>query len=194
MPYKIARLVLPPHRGRKAKMLTTLKLIGRAIRAGARYLPIRNHAAALATLAPPKDYFQQVKKIYQDAINRWRYVNDPFGVELLTYGPKALANLVLALDGRGVGKGRGAGDCDCIAAAIGAELLSIGRPIRLVVTSAGTRLPFSHVFVQCLVPGWGWVTVDPVLHPNRDFGAITRHSRIAYYNLSGKKIGERSQN
>jgi hypothetical protein len=173
-------------------MFKTVKLIGKAIRQGARYLPIRNHAAALATLAGPKDYLGQVREIYKDAIKRWRYVNDPFGTELLSYSPQALANLVLGLDGYGVGRGKGAGDCDCIAAAMGAQLLSIGRPVRIAIT-APPSFPhgsnFTHVFVQCSVPGVGWVTVDPVLHPKKDFGATPQHSRMARFNLSGRLIG-----
>lgn len=173
-------------------MLGTIKLIGQAIKSGSTYLPIRNHAAALATLAGPKDYLGQVKQIYRDAIKRWRYVNDPWGTELLTYGPEALARLVLGLDGRGVGAGRGAGDCDCITAAVGAELMSIGRPIRIAVTAprwAPSGANFSHVFIQASVPGHGWVTVDPVLHPHHGFGAITPHSRIAVFDLSGNLQG-----
>lgn len=173
-------------------MLRTLKLIGNAIRNGSTYLPIRMHAAALATRAGPKDYLGQVKEVYDDATRRWRYVNDPFGAELLTYGPEAMARYVLALDNRGVGLGRGAGDCDCIAAAIGAELMSIGRPIRLGLTAPPMSLPgrrFSHVFSQAYVPKVGWVTVDPVLYPDQPFGAVTRHSRIAVFNLSGKLLG-----
>lgn len=180
-----------PDNNPREKMLTTIKLIGQAIRSGSRYLPIRNHAAALATLAGPKDYLGQVKQIYNDAIRRWRYVNDPFGVELLSFGPKALSNFVLGLDGYGVGRGRGAGDCDCITAAIGAELMSIGRPVRIAVTAPTGARPgsnFSHVFIQAYVPKTGWVTVDPVLHPERGLGATTNFSRIAYFSLSGNLI------
>lgn len=181
---------IPPNQP-KAKMFETIRLIGQAIRQGAKYLPIRNHAASLATLAGPKDYLGQVRQIYNDAIERWRYVNDPFGTELLTYGPEALARLVLGLDGRGVGRGRGAGDCDCITAAIGAELMSIGRPVRIAITAPQTApagANFTHVFIQAYVPHHGWVTVDPVLHPNKGFGDITDHSRIAYFSLSGNLI------
>lgn len=174
------------------KMTETIRLIGKSIRHGSRYLPIRNYAAGLATKAPPKNYLGQVKEIYDDITKRWRYVNDPFGTELLTFGPKALATLVLGLDDFGVGHGYGAGDCDCVTAATGACLMSIGRPTRITVTAPRNASPgnfFSHVFCQCLVPKIGWVTVDPVLYPDKPFGAITEHSRIAYYNLSGQLTG-----
>jgi len=187
---RIQRRIVPG--GSRQKMLETIRLIGSAIVAGSKHLPIRNHAAALATLAKPKDYLGQVRNLYNDAIRRWRYVNDPWGTELLSYGPNALANLVLALDGRGVGRGYGAGDCDCIAAAIGAQLMAIGRPVRIAITAPANSPPggnFSHVFIQAMVPGFGWVTVDPVMHPKRGFGATPKHSRIAYFGLNGELQG-----
>lgn len=173
-------------------MIRTIQLIGRAIRAGSKHLPIRNHAAALATRAAPKDYLGQVREVYNDAIRRWRYVNDPYGTEMLSNSPDVLANMVLALDGVGVGLGKGAGDCDCITAALGAELMSIGRPIRIAVTAPKNAPPggfFTHVFIQASVPGLGWVTVDPVLHPKHQFGGIAKHSRIAVFNLDGQMMG-----
>jgi len=187
---RITRIRIPG--GRRRKMLDTIRLIGRAILRGSRYLPIRNHAAALATMAGPKDYLGQVRNVYEDLIRRWRYVNDPFGTELLTYGPRALATMVLGLDGRGVGRGKGAGDCDCVAAATGASLMSIGRPVRLAVIAPRGAPPgdvFTHVFVQAHVPRVGWVTVDPVVHPRRGFGSTPDHSRIAIFGLNGGLLG-----
>jgi hypothetical protein len=187
---KISKIRIPGDKRRK--MLHTIRLIGRAIQRGSRYLPIRNHAAALATMAGPKDYIGQVRNVYKDMVSRWRYVNDPFGSELLTYGPRALATLVMGLDGRGVGRGRGAGDCDCVAGATGASLMAIGRPIRLAVTAPPYYPPgdtFTHIFCQANVPGIGWVTVDPVMHPKKGLGKTPKHSRIAYFGLNGQLQG-----
>lgn len=173
-------------------MRKTIRLIGQAIRKGSRHLPIRNHAAALATLAPPKDYYRQAQNVYTDIINRWRYVRDPVSRELLTFGPEALATLVLNLDGRGVGRGYGGGDCDCVAAATGALLESIGFPVRLAVTAPPKAPPgslFAHVFIQTFIPKHGWTTVDPVVHPQHGFGHTPVHSRIAYFSLSGQLLG-----
>lgn len=176
------------------QMRETIRLIGTAIKNGSRYLPIRNYAAGLATTANPKDYLGQVRAIYDDIIKRWRYVKDPLDREMLTFDPHALAQLVLGLDGVGVGKGKGAGDCDCIASAAGAALRSIGFPVRIGVTaspgSPAGRM-FGHVFVQTQIPGMGWITFDPVLHPKRQFGAVPAHSRIAFFNLDGRVIGQR---
>jgi hypothetical protein len=171
-------------------MKTTIKLIGGAITDGKGYLPIRNYAASMATRARPKDYFGQVREVYNDFLKRWRYVRDPNGLETVARSPRALYQLVLGFNG-GVGENLGAGDCDDAAAAMGALLESIGFPVRLATTAplnARGRL-FSHVFVQTEIPGRpGWLTVDPVGYPNHDLGWIQPHSRIAYWDLNGNLI------
>jgi hypothetical protein len=168
-------------------------LIGQAIQRGAKYLPIRNHAAALATTARPKDYLGQAKAIFDDVIKRWVYVRDPVGNELLTFGPEALAKYVLNLDGVGVGGGKGAGDCDCITAAMGALFQSIGFQTRIAVTAPPNSRPgpmFAHVFLQITIPKRGWVTVDPVVYPRHGFGFTPEHSRIAFFSTNtGKLLG-----
>jgi hypothetical protein len=174
------------------QMRETVRVIGDAIKRGSTYLPIRNHAAAVATTAAPKDYFGQAKAIYDDFINRWRYVRDPVYKELVTHSPRAVWKYLLAGDGIGVGLGKGAGDCDCATIGIGSELVATGFPVRIATTSpmgATAGNLFGHVFAQAQIPGCGWVTVDPVLHPNRPFGATTSHSRIAYWDLSGRNLG-----
>lgn len=174
------------------QMRFTIRRIGRAIKEGAEYLPIRNHSAGLATLAGPKDYFGQVSAIFDDFIRRWRYVKDPYHKELITAGPHALYQLVIAGDGRGMGHGRGAGDCDCASAAMGAMLRSIGLPVRLATTAPlgfGPGKMFGHVFVQAYLPKRGWVTVDPVVYPAHGVGYTPPHSRIAFYDLEGNLTG-----
>lgn len=177
----------PPRQTRE-----TIKIIGQAIRKAAEYLPIRNHAAAVATTAGPKDYLGQLNAIYNDFIHRWRYVRDPIHKELVTTSPAAAAKYTLALDGVGVGMGKGAGDCDCVTVALGAELVSTGFPVR-IATTAGPGSPpgqlFGHVFPQAHVPNIGWITVDPVLHPNRRAFATAPHSRIAFWSLNGDLLG-----
>ncbi len=174
-------------------MKKTIAIIGDAIIQGSRYLPIRNRAAALATTANPKDYLGQAKAIFDDFIKRWRYVKDPFGRELVTKSPEQIYKLVMG--GRstdpGVGLGMGAGDCDDAAAAIGAQLVAIGMPVKLCVSapigaSAGPLM--SHIFVQAAIPGHGWVTVDPVVWPRHGFGYTSPHSRLACYDLTGKLL------
>ena len=175
-------------------MRETLRQIGSAIRNASVYPPIRNHAAAVASLAPPKDFLAQLRNIYQDFIHRWRYVKDPTSRELVTASPEAIWRLTMGGDGVGVGYGRGAGDCDCATVALGAMLESIGFRTRLG-TTAGVRAPrgrlFSHVFIQAHVPRIGWITLDPVLHPKRSFGEVAYNSRIAWWDLDGRPIGHK---
>lgn len=172
-------------------MRQTLALIGRAIKQGSRDLKIRNYAARLASTARPKDYFGQVKAIYDSFVKTWRYVKDPLDRELLSFSPDVLYRLVIGADGKGAGAGYGVGDCDCASAAIGSLLQSIGFPVRLA-TTADPRAPmggtFGHVFAQALIPRMGWITVDPVLHPLQGLGAVAPHSRLAIWTLDGELI------
>lgn len=190
--YKPAVERIPINGGNSEQMRETLRRIGAAIHRASVYPPIRNHAAAIATTAGPKDFMGQLNAVYDDFIKRWRYVKDPLTKELVTSSPQAVWRLTMAGDGIGVGLGKGAGDCDCATVALGAELESIGFKIR-IATTANKKAPpgklFSHVFIQAHVPGHGWVTVDPVLHPKRPFGATTPHNRIAWWDLNGNLLG-----
>jgi hypothetical protein len=179
------------HGGADPTMRETIRRMGAAIRAASTYPPIRNHAAAVATTAAPKDFLGQLNAIYDDFTDRWRYVKDPASRELLTASPEAIWRLTMAGDGVGVGKGKGAGDCDCAAVALGAQFEAIGFPVRLGTTIKDRRPGklFGHVFIQAHVPGRGWVTVDPVLHPGKSFGAVARHSRIGWWDLDGNFLG-----
>lgn len=180
--------------GHAEQMKETLRQIGAAIRRASVYPPIRNHAAAVATTAGPKDFIGQLRAVYLDFIRRWRYVRDPARKELLTASPEAIWRLTMAGDGVGVGRGRGAGDCDCATTALGAMLEAIGFRTRLGTTADRNASPgrlFGHVFIQAQVPGRGWVTIDPVLHPRRPFGATANNSRIAWWDLDGNMLGYR---
>lgn len=176
------------------QMRETIRIIGSAIKDGAKHLPIRNHAAALATTAGPKDYLGQLNAVFDSFVKNWRYVKDPFGTELVTRSPNALYNLVIGGGPKnpGIGNGKGAGDCDDATAAIGAQLRAIGFPVRIAVTSRPGAPPgphFSHVFAQASVPGVGWLSVDPVPYPVHGLGYTPVHSRIAYYDLDGNLLG-----
>jgi len=174
-------------------MIDTIREIGKSIKLGSRYLPIRNRAASLATLAPPKDYLRQAQNVFYGTLKKWRYVRDPLDRELVASSPKAVYDLVMGGNGIGVGMGRGAGDCDDATVAIGAQLRSIGFPVRIAVTAppgypAGPT--GTHVFIQTNIPNLGWTTVDPVVYPAHGFGHTTPHSRIMYFDLDGNVIGK----
>jgi hypothetical protein len=168
----------------------TIAAIGNAIKRGSEYLPLRNLAAALASKAGPKDYLGQVKQIWQYMITHWRYVRDPQGKELLTHGPEAIFRFVLGGDRIGVGAGKGAGDCDCCAAGAGSLLRAIGFSQKIcVVAPKGARAgrTFTHVFLRVQVPQFGWLSFDPVGYPRHGLGWTQPHSRIACYDLDGRR-------
>lgn len=184
---------IPIHGNSLDAMKATIKIIADAIVQASRFLPIRNRAAALATRAPPKDYYRQAEAIFLDFVKRWKYVKDPFGRELVTQSPAQIYKLVMG--GRstdpGVGLGLGAGDCDDAAIAIGAQLVAIGQPVRICVTAPLTAPPgasMTHVFVQSFIPSHGWITCDPVVWPLHGYGYTSPYSRIACYDLTGKLL------
>lgn len=192
-PYPGRTIAIKTRGGNVGKMRATIREIGKAIRRGSVYPPIRNLAAMVAARARPKDFLGQLNEIYDDFIDRWRYVRDPLTKELITASPEAIYRLVLAGDGVGMGEGKGAGDCDCATVALGAMLESTGFPIR-IATTADRNAPagplFGHVFVQAHVPKHGWITMDPVLHPRKKFADIANYSRIAFWNLDGRLLGK----
>lgn len=180
---------LPVRGGPTDQQKLTVKLVGRAIIEGSRYYPIRHRAARLAARAAPKDYLGQVREIYNDFLKRWRYVKDPIGRELVTAGPKALFETVMGGDGQG----RGAGDCDCASGAMGAQIASIGIPVKLATTApvgAPAGPLSSHIFPQANIPGHGWVTVDPVVYPEHGFGYTPPHSRLITWDLTGGLLSQ----
>lgn len=169
----------------------TIKLIGKAIRDGSHYMPIRNHAAALASRAAPKDYLGQVQHIWKDFVKRWRYVNDPLGTETVAVSGPAIHGLIM---GTHVPQGRGYGDCDDASVAIGAMLTGIGREVRIATSANRKTRPgsiFSHVYVQAKIPRLGWITVDPVVYPVHGLGYTSPQTRVAYWDLFGRLLGTR---
>ena len=172
-------------------MRATIRLIGRAIRAGSHHLPTRNLAASWASHAAPKDYLGQARNIYKGFLSRWRYVKDPLTRELVTASPDASFRLVMGGDGRGVGGGYGAGDCDCATVALGSLYESVGFPVRIVTIAKPTAPPgqlMDHVYPEIKIPKLGWVPADPVIHPKGGFGDTPRASRKVIYSLEGDII------
>lgn len=175
-------------------MRSTIRIIGKAIKDGSLYLPIRNRAAALASKALPKDYLGQLQEVFDDFVKRWRYVKDPHGKELVTTSPHQVFHLVMGGNSTdpGAGFGRGVGDCDDATVAIGAQLMSIGFPVRIATIAPEGAPPgrlMSHVFCQAEVPNKGWVTVDPVVFPHKGAFYTPPNSRLAAFTLEGRYLG-----
>jgi hypothetical protein len=176
----------------RQQMPITVALVGKAIRDGSSYLPIRNLAASLAATAPRKNFPKQVKAIWDYFIKRWRYVKDPYGQETVTVSPRAIYNLVMGHNGGAGGKGFGVGDCDDAAVALGSLLMAAGFPVRLGTTAPPGHpgFGFTHIFPQVFING-AWLTVDPVLLPNAGIGSIAPHGRLGIWDLKGKLIATR---
>jgi len=170
----------------RVQLQKTIKLIGQGIRAGAEFQPLRLHAARIATTAPGrKDYLGQVRALYKDFMNKWRYVRDPVGIETVATSGPALWGIVWGAYNPG---GKGWGDCDDATAALGAAFEAIGLPVRIVTMSQpGTRIQ-THVYPEVQIPGMGWIPVDPVAHPLPMGGAPPAGVRIRW-NLNGEKLG-----
>jgi hypothetical protein len=165
----------------------TIGIMGEAIRQAAVYPPLLLHARALASQAGPHDYLGQAQAIYNDIVTNWRYVRDPAHMEALTVSPPEIMSLTLGIQADGT-RTMGTGDCDDIAIALAALMQATGANIRLV-TSAEPGRPeaWTHVFVQAEIPGYGWLTLDPVLYPDQEFGETVVSPRLGYWDLNGNQ-------
>jgi len=174
----------------------TIALIGKGIKEGARYIPIRMHAAKVASRAAPKDYLGQVRAIYDDFIKRWRYVMDPLETEMVTVGGPQIYEQVIGLAARSGEKGFG--DCDDATIALGSLLRSIGFEVAINTIEKPTppgapQGLFSHVFPTVRIPGRGWVTVDAVGHPRHPMGWTPPYQRLAVWDLEANLVATRGQ-
>jgi hypothetical protein len=173
------------------QMRRTVALVGKAIREGATYLPLRDHAARVAATAPPKDFRLQLRALYADFIKRWRYVRDPRNAEFVAASGPAIWNLVY-----GGGVRQGVGDCDDASAAFGAAAHAIGFPVRLV-TSVPLRHRFDprlrklpgHIYPEIYVKPLGWIAADPVVWPKHGLGHHSPALRRYRFDLWGRPLG-----
>lgn len=174
----------------------TVALIGNGIKDGAVYIPLRMHAAKLASRAKPKDYLGQVKAIYDDFVKRWRYVQDPLETELVTVSGPAILGLVIGLDAP-PGE-HGFSDCDEATIALGALYRSIGFPV-LINTIEKPSTPgrraglFSHVYPSVKVPNLGWLAADAVGYPQHKLGWFPSFQRLAAWDLDANLVVAKGQ-
>jgi len=168
----------------------TIRLIGQAIRKGSLFLPIRHLAGRCAATAPPKNYYAQIKALYNAITTQWwRYTFDPKGAEVLTVDPERIFSITL---GYGKPNHQGYGDCDDVTIASGALLASIGFDVRIATTvKPGSPFIFDHVFLFVKPTRTGpWIPFDPVLYPHKGYGDITKFNRIALWDLNGNMISK----
>lgn len=107
----------------------------------------------------PFDHLAEVQAVYQWVQRNIRYTMDPVTKEKL-YSPQDLLKIR-------------AGDCDDIAMLMGALVIALGFPARLVTIAANATDPgeFSHVYLETEVPpGSGqWLAMDAA-RPGAQFG------------------------
>lgn len=109
------------------------------------------HVIELATniVSPIKerDHRGEVNALFQWVQGNIRYINDPFGTELVQHP-------LYTMD-------RGAGDCDDLSTLVNSLCASIGYDTRFKTIKADPQYPneFSHVFAQIEIDG-NWVSAD----------------------------------
>jgi hypothetical protein len=108
---------------------------------------------------PAFDELGETEALFEWVRRNIRFTKDPLTKEKL-YPPQELLKIR-------------AGDCDDISMLLGALLIAVGYPARLVTVSANRNHPqeFSHVYVEAEVPaGSGrWIAMDPA-RPGSAFG------------------------
>lgn len=133
--------------------------------------------------APAFDDFAEAEALYNWVRSNIRFTKDPVTKETL-YPPQELLKIR-------------AGDCDDISMLLGAFLMAVGYPARLVTVGANANAPdqFSHVYVEGQVAGQ-WIPMDPARFDSQ-FGMeppiVTRKRwwslvDSSYGDLSGTKI------
>lgn len=189
----------------------TIQLMGQGIKGGVDNLAFRNWIASIAALAPRRDFLGQARRVYDAIVKRWRFVGDPVNKEWLNFTPDAQMGLTL---GFSLPSGIGFGDCDCITTALGSAFYSIGfdvllrtiKPyegpqvlnavqrekdgIREILMPVHERNIPSHVGLLVKIPGYGLMSVDPVLEDKIDgFGFCPPSKFTLIWNLEGDIVG-----
>lgn len=128
----------------------TVKLMRQLIDAALSDAGFVRQAIDIVRSVPAFNDLGEVQALYNWVRRNIRYTKDPVTKEKL-YPPQELLKIK-------------AGDCDDIAMLLGAFLIALGYPARLVTISANAQHPeeFSHVYVEGEVPaGSGqWIPMD----------------------------------
>src|SRR3954454_5876931 len=132
--------------------LSTAKIIGQLIRAGAKDFYVRQKAIEVFRTyrVSPKNRMGEACALFDFVKRNVRYTRDIFRVELLHS-----ARRMLELR---------AGDCDDMTILLGAMLLSTGHPVRLVLVGFRPHRPhfYSHIYPEALI-GERWIVLDATM-------------------------------
>ncbi len=179
----------------EAPAAVTLATMARTARQAAQVWTFREWAARLATEAEvPRDYVGQLRQLYNEILQRWRYVREP--EEWIHGTPKSLIAHVLgtkynAPEGHDPTQidlaqvpttHKGWGDCDDVATVVAAAVLAIGlTPLWRIAKGPGG----AHVSVLARLPNGELVSIDPVGHPENPFGWAVEADEILVLDLDG---------
>jgi len=140
----------------------TLRIMRQLTRDGKRqYSPFRELALSLVERNGNKDWYGEVRDVYQFVRDKIRYVKDIRGIETL-----ATPEMTLQI---------GQGDCDDKSVLLATLLESIGHPTRFVALSF-TPGNYAHVLVESKI-GDKWIpleTTEPVTMGWTPPGVINR--------------------
>lgn len=178
----------------------TLRRMGETAKATADTFTVREWMARIATKAPPKDYREQLRLVFDEIVKRWRYVMETG--EWIHGTPRSLlAHVLGARYNRGPScpspercdventpwRAKGWGDCDDVATLAAACALGLGlQPFWRV-----SRGPSgAHVAVTVRLPSGQTVEVDPVVWPERgfDWAPSGPATSVEHFSLSGAPI------
>ena len=142
----------------------------------ARTWTLRRYVGRLAGRAAPHDYRGQLRQVYADLVDRWRYVQEPdefvhgtarsllgyvLGTRYARRGPRCRSDV--ACDVLEAGQvDRGWGDCDDVSTLVAACALALGMRPRWRVAAGPGML---HVSVEVETPSGERVSIDPVAYP-----------------------------
>ena len=154
MPFTYSRYSVPPG---LAGTQATVQAIQHLIIEGTVNEQVRLTAVDAIRSCPNKDKECEAKALFDWIKYNIRFVNDPWGAELLHHADAILLN--------------GVGDCDDQVILGGSLLRSVGIPVRIVIIGVDPSAPdlFSHIYLHAYVRGAGWVGFDPSV-PGSTFG------------------------
>lgn len=170
-----------------------LAVMAKTAREAARTWTVREFAGVLAARAGPRDYVAQLRQIYDEITRRWRYVMEPD--EFVHGSASSLIGHVLGTRYNAPGQDptrvdlakmstnlKGWGDCDDVATAVAALAIGIGMPkvfFRISENPGG-----AHVSVVVETPRGERVSIDPVGHPDHNFGWAQPAQRVQLVDIN----------
>lgn len=171
--------------------------MGKTARDASDTYTVREWAAKIATRAGPRDYVGQLRALYDEICDRWRYVQEPD--EWIHGTAKSLLAHVLGLKYSAPNEdptrvdlarvdstnGRGWGDCDDVTTLVAAAARALGMTpfFRVTVANGG-----AHVSTMVKTPNGKMISVDPVGHPHREFGWKYDDGESFLFDIDGKQV------